>query len=247
MLSYLLEALVLPPASALAMIVVGWLWARTRRRAGKVMTAAGVLWLWASATPCVGGLLLCSLQTQQALPFRGELPPARAIVVLAAGADRDAREYGSPSLGSMTLARLRYAAALHRRTGLPLLCSGGRPASNTPSLAELMRRTAETELGVTSVWTERRSANTFENLAYSAELLRARDIRKVLLVTSAWHMPRSMAAARRAGLEPIAAPTGFRGPPIASWRSFVPHWTGLRDTCLAMHEWGGRLVYAMTP
>jgi hypothetical protein len=26
----------------------------------------------------------------------------------------------------------------------------------------------------------------------------------------------------------------------------VPHWNGLRDTCLAMHEWGGRVVYAVT-
>jgi len=130
---------------------------------------------------------------------------------------------------------------------LPLLCSGGRPARDAPSLASMMKHTAETELGVTVTWTESKSANTLENLAFSAELLRARDVQRVLLVTSAWHMPRSLAAARRAGLQPIAAPTGFRGPPVASWRSFVPHWTGLRDTCLAMHEWGGRIAYALTP
>jgi len=32
---------------------------------------------------------------------------------------------------------------------------------------------------------------------------------------------------------------------VSSWRSFLPHWSGLRDTCLAMHEWGGRVAYAL--
>ena len=27
--------------------------------------------------------------------------------------------------------------------------------------------------------------------------------------------------------------------------SFLPHWAGLRDTCLALHEWGGRLFYEL--
>ena len=78
-------------------------------------------------------------------------------------------------------------------------------------------------------------------------LVRAAGIERVFLVTSAWHMPRAASAARRFGLEPVPAPTGFREGVFAGWRSFVPHWNGLRDTCLALHEWGGRVVYALTP
>lgn len=247
MLRQLLEVLVLPPASALVLFGAGLLLRLRRRGLGRLLCALAIAWLWLASTPFFGGLLLSSLQRYPALPPSGRLPDAQAIVVLAAGADRVGAEYGGPVIGPMTMRRLRYAAALQRRTGLPLLVSGGRPAAATPSLAEMMAWTAEQELGVEVRWMEQRSANTFENLRGAARLLEADDVERVLLVTSAWHMPRAADAARRFGLDPVPAPTGFREGVFASWRSFVPHWNGLRDTCLAMHEWGGRIVYALTP
>ena len=85
----------------------------------------------------------------------------------------------------------------------------------------MMKQTAERELGVSIRWIEERSANTLENLRFSAQLLAESELSRVLLVTSAWHMPRSMAAAERFDLEPTPAPTGFRGEVFASWRSFA--------------------------
>jgi uncharacterized SAM-binding protein YcdF (DUF218 family) len=62
-----------------------------------------------------------------------------------------------------------------------------------------------------------------------------------LLVTSAYHMPRAMLLMRRAGTEPIAAPTGQRafGAIRISWRSFLPGAGGLGDTERALHEYAG--------
>lgn len=247
MLRQLFEVLILPPASALALLLAGSALRRWRPRLGRGLQVAAIAWIWLASTPCVGGMMLCSLQSTPALPTDSPLPRADAIVVLAAGADRVGDEYGQPVIGAVTMQRLRYAAALHRRTGLPMLCSGGVPASGLPSLAAMMKHTAETELGVSVRWVEEQSANTMENLRFSARLLAEAGASRVLLVTSAWHMPRSVAAAERFGLDPVPAPTAFRGEVFASWRSFVPHWSGLRDTCLAMHEWGGRVVYALTP
>ncbi|MEC9048324.1 MAG: YdcF family protein [Planctomycetota bacterium] len=247
MLRQLFEVLVLPPASALLLLLIGCALRRWRPRMGRGFQVAAVAWIWLASTPCFGGLLLGTLQSAPALPAEGRLPRADAIVVLAAGADRVGGEYGGPVIGPITMQRLRYAAALHRRTGLPLLCSGGAPSSGAPSLAAMMKQTAERELGVSVRWIEERSANTLENLRFSAQLLAESGLSRIFLVTSAWHMPRSVAAAARFGLEPAPAPTGFRGEVFASWRSFAPHWSGLRDTCLAMHEWGGRVVYALTP
>ena len=115
-----------------------------------------------------------------------------------------------------------------------------------PTLAAMMKAAAEGELGVPVRWTEDRSADTRENARFSAELLRGSGVRTVLLVTSAWHMPRAVDCLRDAGLDVVPAPTGFRGEVFASWTSFVPHWNGLRDSCLAMHEWGGRFWYALS-
>jgi uncharacterized SAM-binding protein YcdF (DUF218 family) len=241
-----LEALLLPPASALLLLLVGTLLVRRRRRLGRTLQFAGVLWLWLASTPACAGLLIEGLQTFPPLPPTGTLPAAQAIVVLSAEADIVGAEYGGAVAGPVTMQRLRYAVALQRRTNLPLLTSGGSPARGAPSLARVMADAAEREFGVPVRWREERSADTRENAQFSAELLRASGVQTVLLVTSAWHMPRSVAAFERAGLQVVAAPTAFRTPvgdPVTAW---LPHWHGLRDTGLALHEWLGRAFYAVS-
>ena len=246
MLRRLIETLALPPASVLVLFLAGTALRPWRKKLGRSLQVAALVWLWLAATPCIGGLLLHSLQSYPAIDLRQDHPQAQAIVVLSAGADRIGKEYGGPVIGPMTLQRLRYGVTLHRRYDLPLMVSGGLAASATPTLARMMKDCAEDEFRASITWLEERSANTRQNAQFSAAKLKAEGITNVLLVTSAWHMPRAMACFEEAGLQPSPAPTGFRGEVFASWTSFMPHWNGLRDTCLAMHEWGGRLVYAVT-
>ena len=247
MLRQLLEVLVLPPVSAIVALLLGSALRWWKPRLGRWLQVLGVAWIWAASTPCVGGLMLRSLQKYPALSTTEPPPAADAIVVLAAGVDRVGAEYGGPVIGNITMQRLRYAAHLHRRTQIPILVCGGVPATGAPSLAAMMQAAAERELGVPVRWLEEESATTSENLQFGAQILARDEISRVLLVTSAWHMPRSVEAAAKFGLDAVPAPTGFRTGVFASWRSFVPHWSGLRDTCLALHEWGGRLVYAIAP
>ena len=245
MLRRLLEALFLPPAAVLLLLVVGVIVARRWRRVGRTMQVVAVLWLWVLSTPFVSNGLLRTLQSHAALPATGELPAADAIVVLSAEADPTGREYGAPTIGPMTLQRLRYGAELHRRTHLPLLVSGGVAGSGLPSLAAMMAATAQNDFGVPVRWQEDRSADTRENARFSAEMLQAAGLRRVLLVTSAWHMPRAVAAFERAGLIVIPAPTGFVAPVRDPMVGLTPSWHALRDAGLALHEWAGRLVYAV--
>ena len=240
----LFETLLLPPASSLWLLLLGTLLRRRWPRFGRAMQVFAFVLLWLAATPCVGGLLLGALQTAPPLPATGALPPADAIVVLSAEAD-DGPEYGRAVAGATTLLRLRYGVWLQRRTGLPMLTSGGVPALGQPSLAALMATAAEQEFAVPVRWREELSADTRENALRSAELLREAGVRRVLLVTSAWHMPRARACFERQRLEVVPAPTGFRGPAFDGWQSLLPRWSGLRDTCLALHELGGLLAYRL--
>ena len=242
MVRRLLEALLMPPASALWLFLLGTALRCKWPRWGRAVQVAAFCWLWAASTPCVGGALLGCLQGE-ALPAAGPLPFAEAIVVLSAEADRHGPEYGGAVAGPMTMQRLRYAAWLHRRAGLPLLASGGAPALGLPPLARLMAEAGTRDFGVQVRWQEDRSADTRENARFSAEMLRADGVRRILLVTSAWHMPRAAAAFRAEGLEVVPAPTAFRGPAVEDWSSFLPRWSGLKDTCLALHELGGGLYY----
>jgi uncharacterized SAM-binding protein YcdF (DUF218 family) len=95
-------------------------------------------------------------------------------------------------------------------------------------------------------WTEERSANTRQNIAFAAEILRAEGIDTVLLVTHAWHMPRAVAECERAGLRALPAPTCFRAWPPLELTSFWPSERALRESTWALHEWVGRAWYAVT-
>lgn len=241
----LLELLLLPPTLAFVAYGAGALLRKRRPRLGRLLRGGALLLLWGAATPACGGTLLGALQTHPALPSDGTLPAADAIVVLAAEADLVGAEFGRPVVGALTLQRLRYAVQLHRRTGLPILTSGGAPAAGLPPLAELMAQAAADEFGVVVRWRETRSFDTFENAAFGAELLAAAGCRRAFVVTHAWHMPRALQSFARTSIEPIAAPTAFRGPAIADWTSFLPHWTGMKDTSLALHEGLGALFYRL--
>jgi uncharacterized SAM-binding protein YcdF (DUF218 family) len=245
MLRRVLEALFLPPTSALIGFALGTALLRRWRRTGRALQVLALVWLWAAATPFVAGALLRSLQVFPALPAAGSLPAAEAIVVLSAESDPVGSEYGGATAGPLTMQRLRYAIALHRRTRLPLLVSGGVPGTGQPSLAAMMADAANAEFGVPVRWREERSADTRTNATESAVLLKSAGVHTILLVTSAWHMPRSVAAFEAEGLRVVAAPTGFRAPVTSVTLDLVPCWQGLRDTALALHEWVGRAVQAV--
>lgn len=241
----LIKALVLPPGCCLMMAVMGVLLRRWRPRAGRIMlVAAGVL-LWLVSTPLVAGALLTSLQTSPALPVSGALPPAQAIVVLSAEADPEAPEYGRSVPGRDTLVRVHYGAHLHRRTGAPILVTGGAAFPGEEPVALAMQRTLEHELGARVAWVDEKARTTFENATRAAELLAGAGVDRVYLVTHAWHMPRARQSFEAAGIEVVPAPTGFRARPWQGVRSLLPHWTAVRDSYLALHECLGLFFYAV--
>jgi uncharacterized SAM-binding protein YcdF (DUF218 family) len=241
-----IEALLLLPGSALTCWLLGALIGRRHARTGRALRALAWLWLLLASTPCLAGMLLRSLQQDPPLAADQPLPQADAIVVLSAESYRGGPEYGGPIAGPMTMQRLRYGAFLHRRSGLPILCSGGRPAKDAPALAEMMAAALKNEHAIDTRWVEARSANTWENAVESAAMLRDAGIRSILLVTSAWHLPRARWCFEQQGLRVLAAPTAFRGPPFESLRSLLPSWQALRDTSYALHEYLGLIYYRLT-
>jgi uncharacterized SAM-binding protein YcdF (DUF218 family) len=171
---------------------------------------------------------------------------AQAIVILGGGRQRNAPEYEDHDVPySSSLARLRYGAHLQRRTGLPVLVSGGKPDGAAESEAQLMARALREDFSVPVRWVESDSDNTAQNAFHSAIQLRQAGIGHILLVTDAVHMPRAYQVFTRAGLQVSAAPTNYlaRGPLKAI--DFVPNAVALRDSSYALHEWLGLLWYRL--
>ncbi|THF60235.1 YdcF family protein [Pseudothauera rhizosphaerae] len=239
----IVAAAIVPPLGPLLVIALGLALLRRRPRLGKALAWGGLVLNLLLVTPASVGLLLRPLEDTPPVTDE-QLARAEAIVVVGAGKRIHAPEYGGETLNRLALERLRYAAVLARRSGLPVLVSGGAPTGTTPE-ANLMRDVLEREFGVPVRWVERASLDTRDNARYSAVHLQAAGVRRIALVTHAAHMPRSRAEFEAAGLEVIPAPTAWLGGRGANELvfDFLPGASSAYAGWYAVHEWVGRLAY----
>jgi uncharacterized SAM-binding protein YcdF (DUF218 family) len=172
-----------------------------------------------------------------------------AIVVLASTVNPPQPERPVLLLGSDTYERCYYAAWLYKHwQPLPIIASGGPDPDlgSSASFADAMRQTL-TGIGVPpeSVWTEEQSRNTYESAVYMANMLRQRHIRRIALVTEAYHMRRAELAFRRQGVSVVAAPCGFRSRYRMRWINLFPSVVAFNQGLQALHEYLGLLWYAL--
>jgi uncharacterized SAM-binding protein YcdF (DUF218 family) len=232
----LLKALILPPTAPLLIALVGLAMWRRHPRAGRALTALGVLMLLLLSLPIVAAALVRFVDDSAALDLR-RAASAQAIVILGGGVRRNAPEYGSVTLGRLTLERVRYGARVARELKLPVLVTGGRPSPSLPTEAALMRESLQDEYGVPVRWIEDRSTNTHENAVMSAAILRAEGINRVVLVAHTFDMPRATAEFAAAGIDAIPAPTGIPGSSAgAVVMDFVPNAEALVGSYYALYE-----------
>ena len=92
---------------------------------------------------------------------------------------------------------------------------------------------------------ESASRNTYENAVLSAKRPGVDPTQRWLLVTSAWHMPRSMATFQKAGWNVTAYPVDFRTGDSSNWLEFSMA-GGAVEWQLALHELVGLLAYKLT-
>lgn len=238
------KPLISPPGCLMLVGFVGWLVKQRRPRLGRSLMLGAALAFYALTTPLVSIGLLAALQRYPALE-PGVLPKdVGAIVVLGGDQRTAAEEFGvKETLSMLSLERVRYAAFLSKRTGVPILATGGTLRPSQTALANQMKRVLETEFGADARWAEDASRDTWENAAFSKAILERDGIRKVAVVTHAWHMPRAVYAFERNGFEVVPAPTAFRTLDQLDFVDFLPSSRALHDSALALHEWLGGVWY----
>lgn len=197
--------------------------------------------------PAFGHLLLGTLEWPYPPSFA--VPDdAQAIVVLSGYVRPQDATRLRAELGADTLYRCLHAVQLHRRARhLPILVSGGVPdgVPSGPPFAEAMRDFL-VELGVppSRIRMEDRARTTHENAVESARLLAEGDVKRIVLVTDAEHMFRSVGCFRKQGLEVVPRACNH-GATEFHWqvRDFLPSADGLARVESVGHEWIGTLYY----
>lgn len=232
-------------ASLLLAAGAGILLWRSRRRSGALLLIVALGWLWLWSTPAFSDWFRATLEQRYPPTPLEQLPVVDAIVVLGGLVEAAVPpEQLDINLGAAA-DRLWHAARLYRTGKAPLvLASGGNLpwSSNEQPESSVMAELLQ-ELGVppTAILQESRSRTTRENRDNSLPILQAHGIRRVLLVTSALHMPRALALFRAADLEVIPAPTDFeiRFPSNAHPLRWLPDAQALADGSRAFKEYLG--------
>ncbi len=207
-IKFLYSAILFPPGLFIvALLVLAWLHRRRREAAAAALLAAALLYL--TSVHLVSGPLMRSLEARYTPPagVSGDV-----IVVLGGGATLDTPNVDSLGhLGGSAANRLLTGLQLHRRLGVPIIFSGGQVFATGGNEAEVARsilRGAGVPEG--KIIAEAASRNTSENAVNTAAILKERGFTRPILVTSAYHMERSVRQFRKAGVAVVPFPTDYQ-------------------------------------
>ena len=255
-LSKLIPLFIYPLGLASILLIVAFILGLKLSRWTPLPILLALVVILTASNPVLSDRLVQSLEWQYFPP--SEIPTADAIVVLGGTTKNasppriiaDMNEHGD---------RLLYAAKLYKDGKAPLIVlSGGRiqwfggvesEASDMAKILQLMGIPEEV------IIKEPSSLNTYQNAVYTKKILEEKDIKQILLVTSAFHMPRSVSIFRHQGIDIIPAPTDFfvSEQELQQYNysleskviSFFPDTGSLDRTTKALKEYIGKFVYGV--
>jgi uncharacterized SAM-binding protein YcdF (DUF218 family) len=236
-LKTVLRELVLPPASLLLLGLAGLLLLRQRPRLGRILIALALGSLWLLSTPLIADAIVSLTQSYPPLDL-SRLDGAQAIAILGGGVSRAVSpEYGGgPSAGPELMDKLAYGAYVSRRTGLPILITG------FETEADAMQWTLRAIFDIQPRWIDRDAYDTFQNARNAAALLHPDGIERVVLITTATHLRRSVREFAATGLAVVPAPMDILATKPRGVGDYVPSAGALLRSYEAIYELVGEPV-----
>ena len=216
---------------------------------GRILIILAGLVLYLFSIPAISNLLLYSLESQYHQPDIEYLSSLDLVVVLGAGyyPSGEFRESAEPN-GLVYIRIFGGVKAFQNSDAETLvLCGGGDNDSDYETDANVMK-TLAMELGIQEdkIIIEDKSRNTMENATNLKKLLPPQKQRKIGLVTSALHIPRSARVFRHVFPDDIIIPipVGYCYTPSKRFLSrIIPSSSALQTSTEAIHEWIGMLWY----
>ena len=243
-LNKLLPIFVLP----LGWVVLLLLIAILRKKRWPLFAALAVLYL--CSMPVVGNRLTYWLESSYPTLAIDQVENADAIVPLGGIFGLPVADGFLPNVGEGG-ERLEAGIVLwQKKKAAWLVFTGGRvPWSSQVEVEGTFSKRAAVARGIPAeqILVTREVGNTIDEAHAVRDLMHERGWRKIILVTSAWHMPRAARLFRKVGVDFVPFPVNFQINPKGSLTllDFLPRAEGLRSTETALREWYGILFYAL--
>ncbi|MDQ6984264.1 MAG: YdcF family protein [Ghiorsea sp.] len=248
LLSKSISQLLLPPGIFILFGLVSLIF--WKKGWARLLLAFSLLCLWLLSTEPVRDVLTGPLELQYpAFSIEETLGKRAVIVLLGGGIKENAPDYhNSDELSRFAMMRTIYAAKISEQTHFPIYTTGGTPlAQNVEAEGDVMKRwLIWFGIDETNIHSENQANTTWENALLTKNMLDEKYINTIVLVTSAWHMPRAVWCFEAQGLTVIPAPTDYLTKQTTyDIRSFLPRWNVLDDSSQALHEYLGFLWYKL--
>lgn len=235
-----LYAWVLPLGGLVLALLIVTAYMFWKRAPGRKPLLLVVALLYALAIAPVSGPLIKSLETRYEPPqeISGDV-----IILLGGGARSGVPDFdGQGQIGSAAANRFLTAVRIQKAKNLPIILSGGVVLDTEANEAQIERRML-LSLGVPAdkIIIEDKSRNTAENARFSKAICEQHRWQKPIVVTSAFHMPRSVAFFQREGMDIIPYPSDYRTNSEYHYSAYsiIPDSFELLNSCLAIKEYVG--------
>jgi uncharacterized SAM-binding protein YcdF (DUF218 family) len=232
-LKKLITHFILPPG--LLVIAFALLGILTKRKLAKLIAFSFALFVYLLSIEPIKDVLYKPLEEAYPVPSK---PEGDAIVILGGGA------YNTGILKEDSTKRLLTGFVLHKQTNLPIILSGGASIGALPE-AEVMKGLLLT-LGVdkSKIHTDVNSRDTEENAQEVKKLCERLGCKRIVLVSSAYHMRRAVLSFQKAGLEVVPYPTDFKRDMRYNLYSLLPKMGVFADSYKALREYLGLVWYS---
>ena len=243
-LKKILVAFLLPPGTMVVAFLLLAFYLRRKERLAALFCLVMAAFTWIGTTHAFADLSLRPLESAYDRP---EKPQGDVIVMLCAGS-RDWTNVlsAAENLYPHTLERAAAAALLHKKTGLPIIITGGSPFTAYPEADAVARWLEEAGVPRKALLTEPAARDTIESAANVKKLCDEKGYKKILLLTFAYHMPRSVFLFKKAGFTDLVPfPVARRAMPGAK-RDLTDYLPGSSlEARAALNERLGLLVYRL--
>lgn len=223
------------------------LWVGWRKFGGALLLVNLTLWLALMLMP-LGDLLMRPLESRFSLPDLQAANPQGIIILGGAELAEESDLWGIPEFNTAAERVMVIPVLAKRFPDAQIIFTGGSGSVLRPEYkgADAVAQYIA-ELGLSDrVVFESNSRNTHENALFTAQILSDVPTGDWLLVTSAFHMPRSVGIFRHQGWNVIPYPVDHYSVTADGLRLDPKLWQNMRDLNTAMREWIGLIVYYYT-
>ncbi|MBU2591679.1 MAG: YdcF family protein [Nitrospinae bacterium] len=243
-LKKILTPFLMPPGIFILLLMgaAGRLFYKKRWKAGLFNLLMGIL-MWLISISPASDMMLRGLESNFKIPAN----PRGDVIILLGGGVYD----GAPDLSGIGApseemsGRIITAVRLQKRLDIPIIVSGGIVFKGRAEAVVVKRFLIDLGVPPSKIIAEEKSRDTIENAKYTMEICRKRNYKRPILVTSAYHMKRSIMSFEKVGADVLPLPANFRTweNKRYGWDDYLPR--GFDGTATALREYLGFIFYRL--